>query len=311
LLTACGAGFDVDGVIDMEIISRAARMQSVSEKLSAEMKPIGFVPTMGALHDGHLSLVREARRLCDAVVVSIFVNPTQFRPGEDLDKYPRDLARDADLLSPLGVDYIFAPTVEEIYPKGFSTFINVEDLSSKLEGASRPGHFRGVATVLTVLFNLVRPKFVFMGQKDAQQTVIVKKMVRDLHLPVEIVVVPTTREADGVAMSSRNRYLSEQERHAAPVLYRALTKASELFARGERNAKKIVHQVLQEIEQQPLARVDYISLTDTETLEPLDDLSHRTALLSLAAHFGATRLIDNVILDGADFKSKSGKLKLG
>lgn len=295
----------------MEIISRAARMQSVSEKLHAEMKPIGFVPTMGALHDGHLNLVREARRLCDAVVVSIFVNPTQFRPGEDLEKYPRDLARDADLLTPLGVDYIFAPAVEEIYPKGYATFVTVEELSSKLEGASRPGHFRGVATVLTVLFNMVRPKFVFMGQKDAQQTVIVKKMVRDLHQPVEIVICPTSREADGLAMSSRNRYLSETERKAAPVLYRGLTKAAELFARGERSAKKIVHTVLQEIESEPLAQIDYISLADTEMLEPLEDLHHRTAVLSLAVAFGTTRLLDNVILDDADYKSKSGRLKLG
>jgi pantoate--beta-alanine ligase len=297
--------------VDMEIITRAARMQSVVEKLATEIRPIGFVPTMGALHEGHLSLIRAARRMTDAVVVSIFVNPTQFGKGEDFNRYPRDLARDADTLTPLGVDYVFAPPVEEIYPRHFSTFVTVEGLSDELEGAARPGHFRGVTTVLTVLFNIVRPKFVYLGQKDAQQTVIVKKMVRDLHLPVEIVVVPTVREPDGLALSSRNQYLSPAERRAAPVLYRALQKAEEHFASGERSARRLVRAMEKEIQREPLAQPDYIAVTDTERLAPLDDLSHRSALVSLAVRFGSTRLIDNVILNDEDFKSKSGRLKLG
>lgn len=295
----------------MEIVTRAARMQSLVEKLAEEVKPVGFVPTMGALHEGHLSLVREARRMTDAVIVSIFVNPTQFGEGEDFSRYPRDLARDADTLTPLGVDYIFAPGVEEIYPRNFSTFVNVEGLSDQLEGAARPGHFRGVTTVLMILFNIIRPKFVFMGQKDAQQVVIVRKMVRDLHLPVEIVVCPTVREADGLALSSRNKYLSPEERRAAPVLFRSLRKAEELFADGERSARRLIRAMEKELQREPLARADYIAVTDTERLSPLDDLSHRSALVSLAVRFGTTRLIDNVILNDEDFKSKSGRLKLG
>ena len=295
----------------MEIITRAARMHSVACKFAAEEKPIGFVPTMGALHEGHLSLVREARRMADAVIVSIFVNPTQFRPNEDLDRYPRDLARDADLLTPIDVDYVFAPAVEEIYPKGFSTWVTVEGLSDKLEGAARPGHFRGVATVLAVLFNVIHPKFVFMGQKDAQQTVVAKKLVRDLHLPVEIVVLPTVREADGLALSSRNQHLGPEERRAAPVLYRALRRAEEMFADGERDAARLVRAMHKEIAPEPLARIDYVGITDTEKLDPIDNLTGRSALASLAVHIGATRLIDNVILDDEKFRSKSGKLKLG
>lgn len=266
---------------------------------------------MGALHEGHLSLVREARRMSDAVIVSIFVNPTQFRPGEDFDSYPRDLARDADLLTPIDVDYIFAPSPDEIYPKGFSTWVTVEGLSDKLEGAARPGHFRGVATVLSILFDIIHPKFVFMGQKDAQQTVIAKKLARDLHLPVEIVVLPTVREADGLAISSRNQYLTPDERRAATVLSRALTRAEELFNDGERSAARLIRAMQKEIEREPLARADYIAITDSERLDPLEDLSQRSALLSLAVFIGTMRLIDNVILDDAKFKSKSGKLKLG
>jgi pantoate--beta-alanine ligase len=295
----------------MEVITRAARMHSVALKFAAEEKPIGFVPTMGALHEGHLSLVREARRMADAVIVSIFVNPTQFRPGDDFDRYPRDLARDADLLTPIDVDYIFAPSAEEIYPKGFSTWVTVEGLSDKLEGAARPGHFRGVTTVLAILFNIIHPKFVFMGQKDAQQTVIAKKLVRDLHLPVEIVVLPTVREPDGLALSSRNQYLTPEERRAATVLYRALHQAEEMFADGEHHANRLIRAMQKEIAREHLARTDYIAITDTERLEPVEDLTGRTALVSLAVHIGSTRLIDNVILDDEKFRSKSGRLKLG
>lgn len=286
-------------------------MQAVAAKFAAEERPIGFVPTMGALHEGHLSLIREARRMSDAVVVSIFVNPAQFGPREDFDRYPRSLARDADLLTPIGVDCLFAPPVEEIYPRGFSTWIDVGELSDKLEGTSRPGHFRGVATVLAILFNLIQPKFVFMGQKDAQQTVIVKKMVRDLHLPVEIVVMPTVREPDGLALSSRNLLLTPEERRAAPVIHRALRLAEEMFSDGERNASKLMKAIRKEIATEPQARIDYVSITDSERLEPLDDLSHQSALVSLAVYFGSTRLIDNVILSDEKFRSKTGRLKLG
>ena len=295
----------------MEIITRSARLQALVEKLEEEQSTIGLVPTMGSLHEGHLSLVREARRMSDAVIVSIFVNPTQFAPGEDFERYPRDLARDADLLNPAGVNYIFAPSVDEIFPKGFSTWVNVAQLSDQLEGQSRPGHFRGVATVLTVLFNLLRPKFVFMGQKDAQQTVIAKRLVRDLHLLPEIVVLPTVREPDGLALSSRNAYLTSEERRAAPVLYRALSRAQELFAQGERNASKLLKAVRKELATQPLARIDYIALTDAEHLEPLDNLDGQRALLSLACYFGKARLIDNVVLSDDKFKSLTGRLKLG
>ncbi len=295
----------------MEIITKAARMRIVSTKLWAEGRSIGFVPTMGALHEGHLSMVREASRMADAVIVSIFVNPAQFRSEKEFDRFPRDLARDADLLSPIGVDYIFAPGDEEMYPKGFATYIEVEGYSDKLEGLSRPGYFRGVATALSLLFNMVQPKFVFMGQRDAQQTVIVKKMIRDLHLPVEVVVMPITREADGLACSSRNLYLTPEERLAAPVLYRALRLAEEMFDDRERSASRILKAVRKEIEKEPLAQIDYIAITDTEHLDPIDDLTGQNALVSVAAYFGKARLIDNAILSDERFRSKAGRLKLG
>src|SRR5919205_1084861 len=205
----------------MEIINRRQRMASVARKLRREEdKTIGLVPTMGALHEGHLSLVREARRMCDIVVVSVFVNPTQFGPSEDFNRYPRDLTKDTALLTDYNVDYIFAPPVEEIYPKNFSTYVTVEGLSEQLEGVSRPGHFRGVATVVAILLNIVRPDFAFFGQKDAQQTIIVKRLVRDLAFDTEIVVLPTVREETGLALSSRNAYMSTEERRAATILYR-------------------------------------------------------------------------------------------
>jgi len=295
----------------MEIITRSAKLQALVEKLNEDSSIIGLVPTMGSLHEGHLSLVREARRMSDAVIVSIFVNPKQFGPNEDFDKYPRDLTRDVDLLTPVGVNYVFAPTSDELFPKGFSTWVEVADLSDRLEGQTRPGHFRGVATVLTVMFNMLRPKFVFMGQKDAQQTVIAKRLVKDLHLPVEIVIMPTIREADGIAMSSRNLYLSGQERRAATILNRALTRAQDLFKQGEKNASKLLKTVRKEISNEPLARVDYIALTDTERLEPIEHLDGQRALLSVACYFGNTRLIDNVILNDEKFKSITGRLKLG
>lgn len=255
----------------------------------------GFVPTMGYLHEGHLSLVRRARQDCDHVIVSIFVNPTQFGPHEDFDRYPRDLKRDLALLEKEGVEVVFTPSVEEMYPPGFHTFVEVGGVTERLEGASRPGHFRGVATVVTKLFNIVQPHCAYFGQKDAQQLVVVRKLVRDLDLPIEIVPVPTVREPDGLAMSSRNVYLSPQERQAARVLFRALSLARDLFAGGERDAERVRQQMLALIAAEPLARIDYVSVADADTLQELDQID-RPALVSLAVDIGSTRLIDNVVL---------------
>jgi pantoate--beta-alanine ligase len=295
----------------MEIITRAARLQAVADKFSEESQPIGFVPTMGALHEGHLSLVREARRMSDAVIVSIFANPAQFESVADFERYPRDLARDADLLSPIGVDYVFAPPVEEIYPKGFSTWIEVRELSERLEGLSRPNYFRGASTALTILLNLIHPKFVFMGQKEAQHTVIAKKLVRELHLPVEVVVMPIVRESDGLALSTNNLDLTAEGRRAAPVLYRALRIAEQMFDEGERSAARLSKAIRKEIGKELEARLDYIEITDSERLEQIDDLNNQAALVSVAAFFGPARLSDNIILNDQKFKNVTGRLKLG
>jgi len=284
----------------MEIINRRKRMMSVARKLRREEnRTIGFVPTMGALHEGHLSLIHEARAMCDVVVVSVFVNPAQFSPAEDFSSYPRDLARDAALLAEYNVDYVFAPTVEEIYPPGFSTYVTVEGVSDELEGASRPGHFRGVTTVVAILFNVVKPDFAFFGQKDAQQAVLIKRMVRDLAFNTEIVVLPVFREASGLAMSSRNNYLNDEQRRAAVVLSAALSKAREAYEEGERNATRLIELARSVIEKEPLARIDYVSVNDGETLERLDKVEDRLALVSLAVFIGKTRLIDNVVLGEA------------
>ncbi len=281
----------------MEIINRRKRMMSVARKLRREEnRTIGFVPTMGALHEGHLSLIHEARAMCDVVVVSVFVNPAQFGPGEDFNSYPRDLTRDAALLAEYNVDYVFAPTVEEIYPPGFSTYVTVEGVADQLEGASRPGHFRGVTTVVAILFNVVKPDFAFFGQKDAQQAVLIKRMVRDLAFNTEIVVLPIVRDASGLAMSSRNNYLDDEQRRAATVLKRALSKASEAYEEGEHSATRLTELVRATIEKEPLARIDYVHVNDAETLEQLDKLDDRPALISLAVFLGSTRLIDNVVL---------------
>lgn len=281
----------------MEIINRRLRMMSVARKLRREEeKTIGLVPTMGALHEGHLSLVREARSMSDIVVVSVFVNPAQFGANEDFTKYPRDLTRDTTLLADYNVDYIFAPAVEEIYPKTFSTYVSVESVTETMEGASRPGHFRGVATIVAVLLNVIRPDFAFFGQKDAQQAVVIKRMARDLAFDAEIIVLPTTREPSGLALSSRNAYLDADERQAATVLYQALRAAKLLYKDGERSAKRLAEAVRQIIEREPRARLDYINISDAETLERLDKLDDRTTLVAVAAHIGGTRLIDNVIL---------------
>jgi pantoate--beta-alanine ligase len=282
----------------MEIINRRQRMSSVARKIRRDQdRTIGLVPTMGALHEGHLSLVREARRMCDVVVVSVFVNPTQFGPTEDFEHYPRDLTKDTALLTDYNVDYIFAPTAEEMYPRGFSSYVNVGGLSKLLEGDSRPGHFRGVATVVSILLNTVRPDFAFFGQKDAQQSVIIKRMVRDLAFDTEIVVLPTVREDSGLAISSRNLYLTAEERESAAVIHRALAKAKETFKKGERHAARLAEAVRSTIETEPHARLDYVSIVDAETLETLEKIEERPVLIAVAAYIGKTRLIDNIVVN--------------
>ena len=281
----------------MEIINRKQRMASLARKLRRENKTIGFVPTMGALHEGHLRLVQEARQMCDVVIVSIFVNPAQFNDKKDLDKYPRDLPTDAALLTEYQVDYIFAPDEAEIYPEGFSTYVYVENLTETLEGASRPGHFRGVATVVTILFNTIRPDFAFFGQKDAQQVAVIRRLTIDLGFDTEIVVVPIVREESGLAMSSRNRLLPEEERLRASVIYKGLREAKVAARNGERNAANLAEIVRKNIETEPLAQIDYVAVVDNETLEPIEKVGENPALIAVAVRFGSVRLIDNTILN--------------
>ena len=274
-------------------------MISITRELRGEKRQIGFVPTMGALHEGHLSLMARAREMCDTVITSVFVNPAQFAPHEDFEKYPRDLAKDAELAFTKGVDFIFAPTPEDFYPEGFSTYLTVEGLSDKLEGASRSGHFRGVTTVVNKLLNIVKPHFAFFGRKDAQQAIIIKRMAYDLSMDVEIVVVPTVREADGLALSSRNIYLSAEERKAALVLRRALDRCRTLYNGGERDSARLISSMRSLIEAEPLARLDYLAITDTVKLDALDTIpADAPTLISMAVFLGKTRLIDNIVLNG-------------
>jgi pantoate--beta-alanine ligase len=257
---------------------------------------LGLVPTMGYLHEGHLSLVRRARKECGAVAVSIFVNPTQFGPNEDFTAYPRDMKRDLELLEREQVDLVFTPSVAEIYSPGSTTAVDVGDVTARLEGAARPGHFRGVATVVCKLFNIVQPNRAYFGQKDAQQTVVISRMVRDLDMPLEVVVCPTVREPDGLAMSSRNVYLAADERRAATVLYRALTAADSRLRLGERSGDVLRGILRATLATEPLADVDYVSVADRATLHELDSIPPQGALASLAVRVGKTRLIDNFIL---------------
>jgi pantoate--beta-alanine ligase len=250
---------------------------------------------MGALHEGHLSLVRAARAASDAVAASIFVNPTQFGPNEDLAKYPRTFERDCELLEDEGVELLFAPAVEEMYPAGAATWVTVEGLSEKLDGRSRPGHFRGVTTVVAKLFNIVEPDAAFFGQKDAAQVAIIRRMVRDLHLPVEIVVCPIVREADGLALSSRNAYLDPEQRRQALVLHRSLMRAHELASAGERDAVKLAVAGRAEFGREAAVRLDYFEIVNPDTLDPVEDISGG-ALVAVAAFVGGTRLIDNILL---------------
>ncbi|MEW6083436.1 MAG: pantoate--beta-alanine ligase [Chloroflexota bacterium] len=255
---------------------------------------VGFVPTMGYLHEGHLSLIRRARDECKHVVVSIFVNPTQFGPKEDLTKYPRDLERDFRLIEPY-TDLVWTPTPEIMYPTGYQTWVEVEAMTKPLEGAMRPGHFRGVTTVVAKLFNAVQPHKAYFGQKDAQQVAVIRRMTLDLNFPIEIVVCPTMREADGLAMSSRNVYLDAEQRKAATVLFRALSAAKELYEAGERDAEKIRGKMKEVLAGEPLAEVQYVSCADYDTLEELTEINGK-ALLSMAVLIGKTRLIDNFVL---------------
>jgi len=256
---------------------------------------VAMVPTMGALHEGHLSLVTLARSRADRVVASIFVNPTQFGPNEDLAAYPRDMERDLRLLDSLGVNLVWTPTPEIMYPGGYQTWVQVEALAKPLEGAQRPGHFRGVATVVAKLFNGVQPAKAYFGQKDAQQVAVIRQMTRDLNFPIEIVVCPTVREPDGLAMSSRNAYLGPEQRQAATVLYRALSAAREAYESGERDAEKLRALMRATIAAEPLAKMQYVSCADYDTLEELDQVTGK-ALLSMAVFVGKTRLIDNFVL---------------
>ncbi|MGA9812929.1 MAG: pantoate--beta-alanine ligase [Terriglobales bacterium] len=260
-------------------------------------KTVGLVPTMGALHEGHLSLVRMAKAQCDRVVVSIFINPLQFGPNEDLAKYPRDFERDRDLLEREGVDFIFAPGVEEMYPPGAITYVTVEGLSDKLCGRSRPGHFRGVTTVVSKLFHIVEPDRAFFGQKDAAQSAIIRRMVLDLNIPVQVVIAPIVREPDGLAMSSRNAYLDAPQRKSALVLSRSLKTLQERFNQGERNVQTLIEAGKRVFAEDPSVRLDYFEIVDPETLDPVHDLSH-SALVAVAAFVGKARLIDNVVLAG-------------
>lgn len=279
----------------MLIFKTIAETQSACAQLRGEGRILGLVPTMGALHEGHLSLVRAARAVCDVVAVSIFVNPTQFGPTEDFSKYPRTFEDDCALLKQEGVDLIFAPTVDEMYPAGASTFVLVEGVSDRLDGASRPGHFRGVTTVVSKLFHITKPHKAFFGQKDAAQVAVLRKMVRDLNFPLQLVVCPIVRESDGLALSSRNRYLSPEERQKALVLHRALEKVKDAGAGGETSAQKLVAAARDVFAEEPSVRVDYIAVVDPDTLEEVPDV-RSGALVAVAAFVGTTRLIDNIVL---------------
>jgi pantoate--beta-alanine ligase len=276
---------------DMRAACRAARHGG---------ERLGFVPTMGALHEGHLSLVRAARSSCDVVAASVFVNPTQFGPGEDLAKYPRSLERDRDLLASEGVELLFAPSVEEMYPAGALTWVTVDELRDKLDGRSRPGHFRGVTTVVAKLFHVAEPDVAFFGQKDAAQLAVIRRMVRDLNFPLRIVACPIVREADGLAMSSRNAYLDPQQRKQALVLQRALMRVKKLWEAGEHDAARLLAAGREEVGEEKSVRLDYLEIVDPDTLDPVEPVGDG-ALVAVAAFVGSTRLIDNTLL------SKSGR----
>jgi len=279
----------------MKVVTNPEEMRFLSRGERTRRGRLGLVPTMGALHDGHLSLVRTARSRSDVVAVSIFVNPTQFGPTEDFAKYPRNLESDCALLEREGVELVFAPPVDEMYPHGAVTWVVVEGMSDRLCGRSRPGHFRGVTTVVSKLFHIVEPDLAFFGQKDAAQVAIIKRMVRDLNLPVSIEVCPIVREPDGLALSSRNSYLTQDERKSAMVLYRSLMRVQEEFAKGERDAAKLVESGKKEFAQDPAVLLDYLEIVDPDSLEPEVTIT-KPVLVAVAAVLGKTRLIDNITL---------------
>ncbi|MHB8172632.1 MAG: pantoate--beta-alanine ligase [Thermincolia bacterium] len=278
------------------MIKEIEQLKELVRSARAAGKTIGLVPTMGYLHEGHLTLMREARKKCNQVVVSIFVNPLQFGIGEDFEEYPRDLTRDAEMAATVPVDVIFAPSVASMYPRGYNTSVDVESITDTLCGCSRPDHFRGVTTVVNKLFNLVEPHVAFFGQKDAQQGIVIKRMVEDLNMNLEIVTVPIVREADGLALSSRNVYLSPEERGAALVLHRSLSTAREMIDLGEKDAGKVKEVMVAMIEREPLAKIDYVELADLHNLKPVTTLEG-PVLIALAVRFGKTRLIDNIMVE--------------
>jgi pantoate--beta-alanine ligase len=278
----------------MEVIETVAEMKQARKKLRGTL---GFVPTMGYLHEGHLTLVLQALTENKFAAASIFVNPTQFGPKEDFKKYPRDPERDLAMLKEVGTHLVFMPTVEEMYPEGSNSWVDVAGVTERLEGAHRPGHFRGVATVVAKLFNIVEPTRSYFGQKDAQQLLVIKKMVADLNMNTEVVAAATVREPDGLAMSSRNTYLNPKERQAALVLWKALSLSKEMYLKGERNADRLRQAMTQLISQEPLATIDYVSVANTKTLQEFSQIQG-PALVSMAVRIGNTRLIDNIILEG-------------
>ncbi|MFA5142691.1 MAG: pantoate--beta-alanine ligase [Candidatus Omnitrophota bacterium] len=282
----------------MKVVDNIARMTTLVKIFKKEGKSIGLVPTMGYLHEGHLSLVRAAGKHTDAAVLSIFVNPIQFGPKEDFEKYPRDLKRDEELAASAGADIIFTPAAKDMYPAGYSTYVNVENLTDGLCGASRAGHFRGVTTVVAKLFEIVRPDIAYFGQKDAQQAIVIKKMAADLNMGIEVKIMPTVREPDGLAMSSRNSYLSPEEKKDALVLRESLKKAEDMVRSGERDSRKIVRTMETMIKNIPSAKIDYVSIVDTAGLKEVKTIAGE-ALIALAVFIGRTRLIDNVIVKGA------------
>ena len=273
-------------------VKTIAEIRELRRQISSS---VGLVPTMGYFHEGHLALVKRARAENPTIVVSIFVNPTQFGPSEDFATYPRDMNRDLKLLEREKTDIVFVPSDEEMYPYGYSSWVDVEGVTEHLEGARRPGHFRGVATVVAKLFNIIQPTRAYFGQKDAQQAVVIKRMVTDLNMMIEIVVVPTVRESDGLAMSSRNIYLNTEERQKATILFKALSLATQLWQSGEKDADNIRQQMSLLIQKEPLAKIDYVSIADANTLEELKLIDY-SALVSLAVRIGKTRLIDNIVL---------------
>ncbi len=293
----------------METIYTVEWMKQVARQARAEGRVVGLVPTMGALHEGHLSLVRAAQQQSQPVVVSIFVNPKQFGPGEDFERYPRAMEADCALLERLGVAYLFAPPAAEMYPTGFQTYVHVEGLSERLEGRSRPGHFWGVSTVVLKLLEIVQPRFAYFGRKDAQQARVIRQMVRDLNLDTEIVVCPVVREADGLAMSSRNAYLKGDERRAATVLNRALSVARQEIASGERDVVCLVAGMRKVMAAEPLVSSDYVEIVDAESFEPVVRL-RRTCLVVVAAFVGSTRLIDNMLVEEVEERGCSFRFSL-